>query len=210
APERLHDHVFFQLGEGAYFGRGFDVRARGDRRHSLTRWAQDDAELPGRDQLSPGEDERPLDGVLQLADVAGPRVRHEKITRLAAEAGLELAHVAAQVTHEVIGEEQDIVTPLAQRWQMDAEDRQSVEKVFAEPSFRHRAFEIAIGGRDETNVGLQRRRAADSLVPALLEHAQELRLRRRGELAYLVEKQRAACRKLEPTTLQLVRTGEGT
>src|SRR6185503_2852453 len=93
---------------------------------------------------------------------------------------------------------------------MNTEHRQSVEEVFAEPSFGSRAFEIAIGGRDETNIGLQRRRAADSLVPALLEHAQELRLRRRGELAYLVEKQRAACRKLEPTTLQLVRTGEGT
>src|SRR5258705_3754908 len=92
---------------------------------------------------------------------------------------------------------------------MNAEHRQSVEKVFAEPSFGSRAFEIAIGGRDETNIGLQRRRAADSLVPALLEHAQELRLRRRGELAHFVEKQWAASRKLEPTALQLVRTGKG-
>src|SRR6267142_763128 len=93
---------------------------------------------------------------------------------------------------------------------MNAEHRQSVEKVFAEPSCGSRAFEIAIGGRDETNIGLQRRRAADSLVPALLEHAQELRLRRRGELAHFVEKQCAARRKLEPTALQLVRTGKGT
>ncbi len=72
---------------------------------------------------------------------------------------------------------------------MDAKHRESIVEIFAEPSLGHRAGEVAIGGRDETDVGLQRRRAADSLVPPLLQHAQELGLRRRSELAELVEKQ---------------------
>jgi len=74
---------------------------------------------------------------------------------------------------------------------MDAEHGESVVEVFAEPTFGHCTFEIAIGSRDETNVGLERRRAADSLVATFLKNAQELGLRRRGELANLVEKQRA-------------------
>ena len=169
-----------------------------------------DAELPGRDQLTLGEDERPLDGVLQLADVAGPRVRREQIARLVAEAGVWLAHLTAQLTHEVISEEQDIVAPFAQGRQMDAKHRKSVVKILAEPAIGHGTFKVAIGGRNETDVGLQRRRAADTLVPPLLQHAQELRLRRRGKLADLVEKQRATRCGLEAATLQLVSTGKGT
>jgi len=50
----------------------------------------------------------------------------------------------------------------------------------------------------------------NALVPPLLEHAQELRLRRRGKLTDFVEQQRATHRELEAATLQLVSTGKST
>src|SRR5205807_3248309 len=205
AVERIHDHLLFQVAQGARSGRTFEARGRSDRSRDVARWALCDAELPGRYQPTVRKDERPLDGVLQLADVAGPRVRHEELARLAAEARLELAHVAAELAHEVIRKKQDIVASLAQRRQMDPEHRETVEEILAEPSFGHRAFEVPIRGRDEANVSLQRGRAAHALVPTLLQHAQQLGLRGRGELADLVEKQRAAPRQLEAATLQLVR-----
>ena len=71
----------------------------------------------------------------------------------------------------MIREEQDVVASFAQSWQMDAEHRESVVEIFAEPRVGHPTLEVPIGGRDETDVGLQRRRAADSLVPSFLEHA---------------------------------------
>ncbi len=169
----------------------------------------DDAELCGGDQLTAGEDERSLNGILKLADVARPRVRENQIARLSAETRLELAHGTAQLTHEVIREEQHIVASFAQRRQMNTEHREPVVEIFTELRVGHRPLEIAIGGGDEANVGLQRRGAAHALIPPFLQHAQELGLRGRGQLTDLIEKQRTARRELEAAALELVGPGEG-
>src|SRR6266571_8918354 len=108
APERLDDHLLLELGQLTNVRPGPDLRGRASRSRDVVRRPRDDAELRGGDQLTIGEDERSLDGVLQLADVAGPRVRQDQIARLSAEAGLELTHVAAQLTHEVIRQQQHI------------------------------------------------------------------------------------------------------
>jgi hypothetical protein len=52
-----------------------------------------DAEVLRRDQPVLGEDERALDGILQLTDVAGPRMREQQRARLAAQAGLLPFHL---------------------------------------------------------------------------------------------------------------------
>ena len=69
--------------------------------------------------------------------------------------------------------------------------------------------EIAVGGGDHADVGLQRARAAEALELALLQHAQELRLHGRAHLADLVEEQDAAGGQLDLPGLGLVRAGEG-
>ncbi len=96
APERFRDHLLLHLGQGVHIGPGCALRRRPRRDRSVGRRSRGDAELPGRDQLPGGEDERSLDGVLQLTDVAGPPVRLEQIARLAAQAGFRLAHLGAQ------------------------------------------------------------------------------------------------------------------
>ena len=61
---------------------------------------------------------------------------------------------------------------------------------------------------DEPHVRRDRLRAAEPLELALLQHAQQLDLRREVELADLVEKERAAFGQLEPPLLRRVGAGE--
>ena len=111
-------------------------------------------------------------------------------------------HLGAELAHEVIGEEQDVFAPLAQRRQMNPEHRDTIVQVFAKPAVGDRTLEVAVGGGNETDVGLERRRAADPLVLPFLQHAKELGLHGRRQLADLVEEQRAAGRQLEAPALR--------
>ena len=60
----------------------------------------------------------------------------------------------------------------------------------------------------EPHVDADRRRAAEALDLALLQHAQQLDLRRRADVADLVEEERAALGQLEPPLLERLRAGE--
>ncbi len=54
-----------------------------------------------------------------------------------------------------------------------------------------------MGGGDDADIGADRRAPADGDVFALLQHAQQARLRLERHVADLVEEQRAALRLLE-------------
>ena len=92
---------------------------------------------------------------------------------------------------------------------MHVEDAQPVEEIVAEPSGGHLGHQIAVGRGDEPDVGLEGRRPADALELPLLQHAEELDLHRGGELADLVEEERAIGRQLEASGLLPVGPGEG-
>src|SRR5262249_54240073 len=91
-----------------------------------------------------------------------------------------------------------------------AEDSQPVVKIYAETTIPDDLLQIAVGGRDEAEVGLERRRSAHALVLALLQDAQELGLYRGCQLADLVEEHGAARGEFEAAALELVGPGEGT
>ena len=50
----------------------------------------------------------------------------------------------------MIGKEQDVLAPLAERRQMNPEHRDTIVQVFAEPALGDRALEVAVGGGNET------------------------------------------------------------
>jgi hypothetical protein len=118
-------------------------------------------------------------------------------------------HLGAELAHEMIGKEQHVLAPLAERGQMNPEHRDTIVQVFAEPALGDRTLEVAVGGGNETDVGLERRSAADPLVLPFLQDAKQLGLHGRRELADLVEEERAAGRELEAPSLELVGPGEG-
>ncbi len=98
---------------------------------------------------------------------------------------------------EVLDEERDVARALAQRRQADRHDVEAVEEVFAERAGGDELLEVAVGRRDEAHVDADRLDAADALELALLQRAQELDLHLDGDLANLVEEQRAAVGELE-------------
>ena len=92
--------------------------------------------------------------------------------------------------------------------QVDLHDVEPVVEVFAELAFLGQPEQIAVGGGDDADVDLDGLRAADPLEPALLEHAQQLGLHGQGDLADLVEEDRAAVGHLEAALALADRAGE--
>ena len=88
----------------------------------------------------------------------------------------------------------DVLFPLAQRGDGDREHVEAVLEVLAEPARRHLLGEVAVGRGDDPHVDLIVRSSADPLELPVLEHAQELGLELRRQLADLVEEERA-CRR---------------
>ncbi len=88
-----------------------------------------------------------------------------------------------------------------------SDDRKHVEPVSTDrrgsAPLPPRALQVAVGRGDHAHVDAQAARTADALELALLQHAQQLRLRLGRQLADLVEEQRAAVGQLEAATALL-------
>ena len=82
---------------------------------------------------------------------------------------------------------------------------QPEEQILPKSPLRHFLLEVAIRGRDQTDIDRQRLRSADAFKLTLLQHAQQLHLNCRTQIADLVEKQCAAIRQLETTLVRLRR-----
>src|SRR5207249_7643936 len=92
--------------------------------------------------------------------------------------------------------------------ELHADDVEAVVEVGAELPFLDRGREVAVRGGDDADVDRDRLHAADAQELAMLEYAQQLRLRRRAHLADLVEEERPLVRELELAELLRVRVGE--
>ena len=102
-------------------------------------------------ELAVAQDVGALDGVAQLAHVAGPAMPQEARPQLLGQA---LARAVAQVelAEEELGEHQDVVAALAQRRQLHGHDRQAVVDVLAQAAFLERLRRRAVGGGDDAHV----------------------------------------------------------
>src|SRR5262249_8507015 len=106
-----------------------------------------------------------------------------------------------ELLEEVIGEQKHIRLPFPKRWNKDRKDVQAVVQIFAEFAGGNRLLEVLVGRRDTTNVGPNGLGAAQPLELTFLQDSQQLDLSRQIQIADLVEKQRAAFRRLEATLL---------
>ena len=109
----------------------------------------------------------------------------------------------------MVGQHQDVVFPITQGGKMNTEDGESVVEIYSETAIPDHLLQVSIGGRDQADVGPERRRSAHPLVLALLQDTQKLGLDRGRQLADLVEEQRTARGELEAAALELVGSGEG-
>src|SRR5438552_18254738 len=76
---------------------------------------------------------------------------------------IALAHLCAELAHEMLGKQQHVAPSLTQRREMNAEHGQAIVEIVAKPAIGNRLFEIAIRRGDEANFGRERRRPAHTL-----------------------------------------------
>jgi len=104
-------------------------------------------------------------------------VSPEQVKRPARDAPDVAPVLASELLEEVLGERRYVARALAQPRHRDREYVQPVVKVFAKPPGGDGRDQVVVRGRDESDVGLEGLRAAQSLVFARLEDSQKLDLR---------------------------------
>src|SRR3989442_4564465 len=163
--------------------------APGRRQQRLRRQRLDVVRL---DRISLDHDQEPLDGVAQLAHVATPRMAGQALERPGREPLRAVAAVARESLDEVLDERRDVLATLAQGRAEDRHDVEPEEQVLAEGAGADTLAEILVGRGDDAGVHTDRLRHTDRLDLAVLQHAQDLRLRARAHVADLVQEDRAA------------------
>ena len=116
-----------------------------------------------------------LDGVGQLAHVAGKRVRRERLPRTERELGALLAR-AREAREEVGHEQRQVAGAFAQRREEHADDVETVIEVLAQAPLGDRFLRVAVRRRDDAHVDVARLARADRPELARLERAEEERL----------------------------------
>ncbi len=150
-----------------------------------------------------------MDGVFQLANIAGPAVQRQRLARL----GRERPHRYAIGVGVFLGEElrelDHVGGPLAERRQLQVDDVEAEQQVLAEGAGARRFHEIAVGGGDDADIDRHRAGAADAVDDALLDGAKKLRLEPNVHFRDFVEQQRTAGRLLELADAAGDGAGEG-
>ena len=150
-----------------------------------------------------------LDQVPELADVAGPGSLDQPLHRLGRDAAEGAVVRPGQLADEPADQQRDVLPPLAQRREVDVEHVEPVVQVVPERRPGRPPRERPVGGGDDAHVHLDRLGAADPEEGPALQHAQQLGLRGRRDLADLVEEDGAGVGQLEPAQPPLGGAGEG-
>src|SRR5262249_25343276 len=140
----------------------------------------------------------------------GPVESREAFEALGREARDALAVALGRVAHEARGEQRDVLTTLAERWQADRESTEPVVEIVPEPALADFGREVPVGGRHDPDVDPTGTTIADGSNLALLQDSQQLRLHGSGHLTDLVQEDGSARRGLEQAHLVVRRPGEGT
>ena len=101
---------------------------------------------------SVADDDCLLDGMLQLADVAIPRMFSQLTTGRFGECKQTFIVLLGKAVHKSLGQWNDIFLTLAKRryFQMDGID--AIEQVFAEATLCHTLVEVGIGGTNQAYI----------------------------------------------------------
>ena len=87
-------------------------------------------------------------------------------------------------------EQENVVASVAQGRHLDRDGVEPVIEIFAEPSFRDGLAHVDIGRCHDAHIGLADLLTADTDILARLQHTEQAGLRRHGQLADLIEKDR--------------------
>ena len=159
--------------------------------------------------LAVREDDGAFDGVFEFADVAGPVVIDEELHRGVGEIARRLGVVRAVLLEEALDEQRDIFFALAQRRQVEGDDVEAMEQIFAEAAFADEFAQIFVGGGEDADVDFDGFGAAEAHELALLDHAQKLGLGFGADGGNFVEENRALIGDFEEAFFRCDGAGEG-
>ena len=141
--------------------------------------------------------DRSFHRVLQLADVARPRVAAKGFHGPGVEAVDLLAVAHRFPVEETNGQGFEILRSFAQGRQTDLHRVETVEQILPKVAIGDRALDIRVGRREDPHVDLCGPGRTDALHLATLENAQQLRLLAIGQVGDLVQEERALVREFE-------------
>lgn len=163
---------------------------------------------PGEDvvgDIVAGEDggvivvEGGFDDVFQLPDVAGPVIGQKDILYLAAVCHDLLVEFLVVVLAEIFHQQGDIPLPPVQLRDIVPQHAQAVEDILPDLIPLYAALRVLVDGGDDPHVHLLFLLGADAADAVVLQHPQQLGLRRQLHGVDLVEEQSAAVGQLEQT-----------
>src|SRR5262249_10612260 len=152
----------------------FDVLAEVERRHlcrTRSRPSEEDGVL--HNPWAAAQDHRALDGILELANVAWPRIAHQARHRLIVHAGHQLPDSASMLLHEMRGEQWNVVGPITQRRHLDRDDVETVIQILLKEAGVDHLHEVAIRCGDDTYIDAFRALRAKRFDFAFLKHPQQ-------------------------------------
>lgn len=125
--------------------------------------------------------------VLQLADIAWPVICEQDTFGVRGEVAEGAAFLVGIGAQKMQGDRQYVVLAITQRWQVQRDDMQAVEKVFAKTAFLDLVARIAVGRADEAHIDFFQPAGTDGLEAAALHEAQQFGLQLRAHLADFIE-----------------------
>src|ERR1017187_6862306 len=205
AAERLADQILLVLIERQTVGekaiRLIRLRAAARRHLQLN--------IGGVEPLARAHDQAAFDHVLQLADIAGPVIRHQLGDPGIGDVAHAVARIRPQLGDEVLRQKRNILFALAQRRNVHGHHVEAVIEVLAKGALLKRGAQILVGGGHHAHVDMAGDVAAQALELALLQHAQQFHLDGRGHVADFIQEDRAGIGLLELARLGAHRAGEG-
>src|SRR3990167_2527844 len=201
--------------QGARLGRNGFRHHRGTRlHHRQVRFCRSretassgrQAQILRLDQATLLQDQRTLNGVIQLTHVTRPGMRHQALLRLRRQTNRRVIHFFDVLGQQSLGQRQDVGRALAQRLPGQREDRQAIVEVLAKAPRRHFAGQVTVTGGQHANVQADRLAPPHPLHLTLLQHAQQLGLQALRHFGNFIEQNGAALGQLELAR----RAGDGT
>ena len=150
-----------------------------------------------------------LEDVAQLAHVARPGVALERRQGVGMDRRHPLAEPGRQLAEKRLGQDRDVLPPLPQRRDAEGHDGDAVEEIGAKAAGGDLRFEVGVAGAEQAHVGAGGAAVAHPLEDAVLEHAEYLGLRHRGQGVDLVHEQGAAVGDAEAAVAVVHGAGEG-
>ena len=122
-------------------------------------------------------DEGLLDDVFHLPDISRPRIPCEQLNGLLGKLLVWPAVFLDPLGQEVLRQQRDILSAVAQRRQVQGDDIDPIIEVFPKLSFPDQFLKVLVCCRDDANIHFDRLHATDARELAFLKHSQQFGLR---------------------------------